>query len=243
MLPALPVGFRDDQCFCDGLTLNLMRAVAASGQARVVPWTTSHWLAEKTGDKREHYLRTDAHVILEPLVQQTGAGRCSVTVQWIDGPTGLFDKFYEVHGQTTDALSIVNDLASQLAENLRINYDERTRSRLAVRHSSDPAALIFYLRARRDALTFSPAGVQRSFDLLRQALQRDQYFAAAHALQSELFLGVGDAGAAPPAQFADWHGKRRNGRCALRRNWATVWRRAERLNSHTTGIWREPRRR
>lgn len=47
VLPVLPIGFRDEQCFCDGLTLNLMRAIAAGGQARVVPWTTSHWLAEK----------------------------------------------------------------------------------------------------------------------------------------------------------------------------------------------------
>lgn len=92
VLPFLPIGFRDDGFFCAKLTLGLMRALAASGQARVVAWT-SHWIVRKTGDKREYHRATGADVILEGLVQEISGNRFKVGVHWIDGLTGLFDTF------------------------------------------------------------------------------------------------------------------------------------------------------
>ena len=202
VLPFLPVGFYDDDCFCDGLTLNLMRALAGSGQARVVPWTTAHWLADKTGDKREHYLKTNADVILEGLVQESSKKKWNITVQWVDGPTGLFDHFYQVRGESAAVLSMVDELAGQITNALRVTYDERVRARLTLRHSNDLAALTFYLRARRDAMTFTPPRIRRAFELVAHAVGRDPYFAAAHALQAELHLAVGDSGTAQATPHA-----------------------------------------
>lgn len=197
VLPFLAVGFRDEGCLCDSLTLNLMRALTASGQARVIPWATAHWLAAKTGDKREHYLMTSANVMLEGLVQQVSEGKWSVSLQWVDGPTGLLDHFYQVHGGPADVLSMIDELAFQVATRLSITYDERVRNQLMVRHTKDLPALTFYYRARRDAMMFTPVGISRAFDFLRRALGRDPYFAAAHSLQAELHLAVGDSGMAP----------------------------------------------
>ena len=186
VLPFIPVGFVDVEFFCDGLTLNLMRALAASGQARVVPWATANWLTNKTGDKREYYLATNADVMLEPLVQRDSESRYSLSVQWIDGPTGLLDDFHNVRGGPSDSLSMISDLASKLAHRLSITYDERTHNQVAVRQSSDIAASLFYVRARREALVFTPVAVRRSLEFVNRAVDRDPYFAAAHALLAGL---------------------------------------------------------
>src|SRR5262249_10169978 len=79
VLPFLPIGFRDETHLCAGLTLNLMRALAASGQARVVPWATAHWLVAKTGDKREYHRLVGADVLFECLVEQVSANGLRVT--------------------------------------------------------------------------------------------------------------------------------------------------------------------
>jgi TolB-like protein len=202
VLPVLPIGFTDDGFLCEGLTLNLMRALAASGQARIVPWATAHWLAARTADKREHHLQTGADVILETLVRRTSDTRRTISVQWVDGPTGLLDSFYEFRGGEEDTLSIIDDLVAQLAQRLSITYDERTHLQVALRHSFNPAALTFYLRARRDALVFNPPGIRRAFEFVAHALKQDPHFAAAHALQAELHLAVGDAGGGPASLHA-----------------------------------------
>jgi tetratricopeptide (TPR) repeat protein len=202
VLPFLPVGFRDDDWFCAGLTLGLMRSLAASGQARVVPWTTSHWIAERTGDKREYHRATGADVILEGLVQPISGNRIKVGVHWIDGITGLFDTFHEVTGGAGDSLAIVSDLAIKLSGRLQVTYDERTRMQVAMRESSDPAAAAFYLKARDAALTLTPPGIGKALSLVGYALERDPYFAAAHALAADVNLSVGDAGMASANQHA-----------------------------------------
>ena len=226
VLPVLPIGFRDERDVCDGLTLNLMRAMAASGQARVVPWTTAHWLAEKTGDKHEQYLRTNADVILEPLAQQVSQDRWNITVQAIDGPTGLFDRFYEAAGDSGDVLPIIDELAGGLAESLRITYDERTRSQLALRHTHDRAALTYYLKARRDALIFTPPAVRRAFELLGQALSATRISPPRMRCRRSCTWRSGTPARLPPLPMPSSHARQEAGPCSLRRNWAMRWRRA-----------------
>ncbi|HTX35089.1 MAG TPA: hypothetical protein VME43_08710 [Bryobacteraceae bacterium] len=202
VLPFKPIGFRDRGCFCDAVTLNLMRALAAGGQARVVPWTTARWLVEKTGDKHEYYQITGVDAILEGLVEETAGNRKRVTVQWIDGPTALCDSFYEARGGLRDDLDLASDLAIRLARRLCIIYDERSRLQLTLRHSRDLAAATFYLKAREGALSMTPHGVRRALALLDHSLKRDPYFAAAHALLAETHLAVADSGIAPATRHA-----------------------------------------
>jgi len=213
VLPFLPIGFRDDGFFCAKLTLGLMRALAASGQARVVPWTTSHWIVQKTGDKREYHRATGADVILEGLVQEISGNRFKVGVHWIDGLTGLFDTFHEVTGGIGDSLALVHDLAIKVSHRLNVTYDERDQIRVAMRESTDPAAAAYYLKARDAALTLTPHGVGKALGLIQQALQRDPYFAAAHALAAEVHLCLGDAGMAPATRHAPI--ARHEAECAL----------------------------
>jgi len=197
VLPFLPIGFRDDTHLCAGMTSNLMRALAASGQARVVPWTTANWLATKTGDKREYHRLVGADVLLEGLVEEVSASGLRVTVQWIDGLTGINDAFIEVRGDRGDTFELCNDIAVQLAHRLRITYDERNRLQVTTRHSTDQGALAFYLKAREAVLTLTPHGTRRAFHLLERALGRDPYFAAAHSLLAETHLSAGESGMAP----------------------------------------------
>ncbi len=198
VLPVLPIGFTDINCLCSAVTLNLMRALSASDEARVVPWATSHWLAAKTGDKREYHRATGADVILEGLVQQRPGGGLSVTVQWIDALTGLFDTFHEARGSETDLLALIDDLATSLAQRLKVTYDDRARLQLALCHSTDPVASAYFLKARESSFSTTPQCMERSFRLVREALKRDPQFASAHALLSNLHLAVSDAGVAQP---------------------------------------------
>jgi TolB-like protein len=202
VLPFLPIDFRDPNYVCQGLTLNVMRALSASGQARIVPWSTSHWLVSKTGDKREYHRFTAADVILEGLVRSEKGGGFGVSVQWIDGLTGLFDCYVETRGSSADTLNLADHLASQLADRLKVTYDERTRMQVAVRQSSSAPAAALYLKAREASLNLSPYGVERGFKLVNKALKLDPYFAAAHALMSELHLGVAEAGMSPAGVHA-----------------------------------------
>jgi tetratricopeptide (TPR) repeat protein len=202
VLPFLPIGFHDKTGFAGQLTLNLMRALAASGQARVVPWTTAQWVVARTGDKREYHRATGADVILEGLVQQLSRTAFRVTVQWIDGLTGLFDTFHQAQGSYGDVLALSSDLAGQLSRRLQITYDDRNQLQLKIRHSTDAAAALFYLKARESALSYTPHSIGRALSLVDQALRRDPYFAAAYALKAETNLAAGDAGMAPATEHA-----------------------------------------
>ena len=202
VLPFQAIDFRDNQYVCAGLTLSLMRALAASGQVRIVPWKTAEWITAKTGDKREYHSATGADVILESLVQKSAGGRLTISVEWIDGVTGLLDTFIEVRGGSVDSLNLIHDLALQIAHRLQVTYDEQSRTQLAMRHSNDPAATAFYLRARESVLSYTPQGVNRAFRFVEKALTRDPYFAAAHSLLAEAHLAVGEAGIGPAALSA-----------------------------------------
>ena len=174
-------GVAETDYFGDGLTDDLIAALATLANLRVIARTSVFQFKGKALDVRDIGHRLNATAIVEGTVR-TCQNRVRVTAQLVDVETGahLWAQTYE--RELRDIFAIQVDITRALAASLA---QELAPTR-ATFHPPDPEAHRLYLKGRYHFQRWTLEDVNRSITFFEQAIARDPNYAPAWA-------GVGDS--------------------------------------------------
>jgi TolB-like protein/Tfp pilus assembly protein PilF len=190
----------------DGVTDELITALARVEGIRVVSRTSSFALRETAADAREIGARLGVDYILEGTVR-VSSERLRLSVQLVDVADG-FAIWTETFGRRIEDLlrvqeevaeAVVAALRARLspAEAAEIRTDE---TRPLLRNTTDNvAAYTYYLRGRARLNERTPASLHRSIQHFDHAIRLDPRFAHAHAGLADSYAILLDHGLVSPA--------------------------------------------
>ncbi len=123
--------------------------------------------------------RLGADALIEGSAALAG-GRVRLTVRLVQAATDrqLWSATYERN--LADVLTLQGDVASAVADAVRVVTTADEHNALANRHPVDPDAYMLYLRGNHFFNLRSPDAVVKSIDYYQQAIARDPSFAAAY---------------------------------------------------------------
>jgi len=200
-------GVPAQEFFAAGMTEELIGSLAQIRALRVVSRTSAMSLkgSSKSLPVIARELNVDA--VLEGSVQQSD-GRVKIRLQLLHAPTDthLWARDYE--RELTDVLRLQNEVAREVAEQIRIQITSEERARMASVAAVNPAAHEEYLLGRFLLWKFIEEDRMRAVDHFNRAIQIDPSYAAPYAGLAHAWWMRGVLGplslkeAAPPSRAA-----------------------------------------
>jgi TolB-like protein/class 3 adenylate cyclase/Flp pilus assembly protein TadD len=179
----------DNEYFSDGMTEELIAQLSKIGDLSVIARTST--MRYKGADKSIAEIGRELNVgtILEGSVRKAG-DQVRVTAQLIDvgSQAHLWAEDYD---RGVEAIfAIQTDIAEEVARELEITLLGVERERIKTHGTTDVEAHNLYLKAKY-LYEQSGTNIGRVIDLLKQALERDPDYAAAHAALADISLSLG----------------------------------------------------
>ena len=193
--------------FAAGMTEELIGSLAQIRALRVVSRTSAMSLkgSSKSLPVIARELSVDA--VLEGSVQQSD-GRVKIRLQLLHAPTDthLWARDYE--RELTDVLRLQNEVAREVAEQIRVQMTPDERARMGAVAAVNPAAHEEFLLGRFQLWKFIEEDRERAVDHFTRAIQIDPSYAAPYAGLAQAWWMRGILGplsmkeVAPPARAA-----------------------------------------
>jgi serine/threonine-protein kinase len=193
-LAVLPLdNFTDEQdkkYFADAMTGAMINSLAKLGGLRVISRaSTMHY---QDVDTPVHEIASELNVdaLVEGFVLRDG-DRVQISVQLIDGQSEkqLWGETYE--RDFAEVLTLLNEVASAIAGEIRLQLTIDQQARLAETRSVDPAAHEAYLRGIYYWTRRTPGSFTKALQEIERAIQLDPAFAPAHAVQAYCYNLLG----------------------------------------------------
>jgi len=174
----------ENQHFSDGLSEELLNLLAKIPELQVAARTSSFTFKDRTdADIAEIARQLRVANVLEGSVRKSG-DKVRITAQLIEAEGG-FHLWSETYDRNLDDIFAVQDeIAGAIVNVLELallnEVPESTRT--------DPAAYAIYLRALTMARQYSPASLDDSIELFRQALRIDPEYAPAWSRMATIWI-------------------------------------------------------
>lgn len=177
------VNLSDDpglEFFSDGLTEELLNALAAQQELEVVARTSAFAFRGQDRDIREIGRQLGVANVVEGSVRRDGQ-RLRMTVQLIDARSGfhLFSKTYD--RKFGDLLDIQEELALEVGATIAPKLANRAMWADGIRRATTPEALEHYLLGKHQQRKVTVESLAQAAVEFRAALDLDPDFALAHA--------------------------------------------------------------
>jgi len=180
----------EQEYFTDGLTEELITALAQIGQLRVISRTSSMYYRGTRKPLPEIARELNVEAIVEGSVRRSG-DRVRITAQLIHAASDrhLWARSYE--RDVRDVLALQSEVAVSIAEEIRIKLSPQEQERLSGKRRVDPEAYEAYLRGRQHCARMAD-GFQKGLEFYEHAIEMDPDFASCHAAIAEChcFLGL-----------------------------------------------------
>ena len=201
-------GAVEDDYLCEGLAEEIINALTRIPGLKVIARTSAFAVSRMGLDVREAGAKLDVDHILEGSVRRESA-RVRVTVQLVSTSDGshLWSERYD--RQMTDVLALEDDIASAIAERLRLQLAGTSRERPTP--AVDPEAHTAYLEGRYYFARGTPDALARARGCFERAIARDPDSALAYDSLAELYWYLGFFGNVPPREAfsqSTWHALR-----------------------------------
>ena len=189
-------GDKEQDYFADGITDALITDLAQVGSLRVISRTS----AMQFKGSKETLPQIGGHLKVDAVVEGTVAraeSRVRVTAQLVETRSDrhLWARSYE--RDLHDVLALQDEVARDIAEQIRIELTPKERTLLTQAHAVDPEALDLYLRGRYWWHKATPEGEWRGLDYFQKAIARDPTYALAYAGVADSFVRLGHHGQLP----------------------------------------------
>jgi TolB-like protein/DNA-binding winged helix-turn-helix (wHTH) protein/Tfp pilus assembly protein PilF len=183
-------GDKEQEYFADGMTDALTTDLAQIGSLRVISRTSAMQFkgSKKTLPQIGRDLKVDA--VVEGTVTR-GEKRVRVTAQLVEASSDnhLWARTYE--RDLKDVLALQDEIALDIAEQIRVKLTPKERSLLIQVHAIDPEAHDAYLRGRYWAYKATLEGLRKALEYYQKAIAKDPSYALAYAGVAEAYLGGG----------------------------------------------------
>jgi TolB-like protein/Tfp pilus assembly protein PilF len=192
-------GDAEQDYFADGIAEDIITALSRFRWFFVIARNSSFTYKGRNVDIRQIGRELGVRYVLEGSVRR-GGSRLRITAQLVETATGnhLWAERYD------GALEDVFDLQDQIAEGVAGAVEPSVRQaeieRARLKHPESLDAYELYLRALPHAWAYSREGSSNALNLLRDALQIEPSYAAAHGLAAWCYAVLNRDGAHNPAE-------------------------------------------
>lgn len=177
--------------FSDGMTDALTTELAQIGSLRVISRTSAmHFKgARETLPQIGRELNVDA--VVEGSAVRAG-DRIRITAQLIETQTDrhLWAKSYERNAQ--DVLALQDEVARDIAEEIRIKLTPQEKMRLANARPVNPEAHEAYLKGRYYLNKRTEEGFRKAIEYFSEATQKDPNYALGHSGLADSYILIGE---------------------------------------------------
>jgi TolB-like protein/DNA-binding winged helix-turn-helix (wHTH) protein/Tfp pilus assembly protein PilF len=185
--------------FSEGITDALTTDLAQIGSLRVISRTS----AMQFKGSKENLPQIGRDLKVDAIVEGTVAraeSRMRITAQLIEASTDhhLWARSYE--RDLKDVLALQDEVARDIAEQIRIKLTPSEHTLLTEAHAVDPAAHDDYLRGRFWWSKRSAEGEWKGLDYFQKAIAKDPNYALGYAGVADSFLVLGHHGRLPPKE-------------------------------------------
>ena len=189
-------GDSEQEYFADGMTEALITDLAQIRALRVISRTSV--MRYKGLNKPPPEIAQELHVegVVEGSVLRSG-GRVRITAQLVDAASAkdLWARSYE--RELRDVLILQSEVASAIADEIRVKITPQERNRLATNRVVDPAAHENYIKGRFYWNKRTEEGLKRGIDYFRQAIDLEPSYAEAYDGLADCWMGLAWYGYVP----------------------------------------------
>jgi TolB-like protein/Tfp pilus assembly protein PilF len=177
----------NQEYFADGISEELLNTLAQIEDLRVVGRTSSFSFRDSDADLKEMGEALNVDVILEGSVRTAG-DRVRITAQLNDAKDGfhLWSETYD--RELTDIFAIQTEIATAIADALRVSLSSEERVRLVTPPTENLEAYQAYLLGKRRVAKWNDVALAESVDYFQQAIELDPSFALAYAGLADAYL-------------------------------------------------------
>ncbi|MGH7546825.1 MAG: tetratricopeptide repeat protein [Gemmatimonadales bacterium] len=178
---------REDEYFSDGMTDELMNALAHVEELRVASRTSCFAFKGKSADVREIGDRLKVGAVVEGSVRKAG-NQVRITAELVSVADG-YQLWSETYQRTlADVFAVQEELARAIVSALSLKVPEKIGRPLVKPSTEVLEAYTLYLRGRYCANKRTAEGLRAATEYFNRAIERDPRYALAHAGLAESYV-------------------------------------------------------
>lgn len=190
----------ENEFFADGITEEIINALAQIEELRVVARTSAFSFKGKQIDLRTVGESLNVTSILEGSVRKSG-NRLRITAQLINVADGyhLWSERYDRELQ--DIFEVQDEIAKTIANRLKVTLRGESQQPLVKAGTTNLEAYQLYLKGRFQANKRTPDGFSEGVGYFQQAIEKDPDYAMAYAGLAEAYTQMAFMNVFPPKEL------------------------------------------
>jgi serine/threonine protein kinase/Tfp pilus assembly protein PilF len=183
----------DTEYLSDGIAETILNNLSQLEKVRVIPRTTAFRFKGKAVDPAQVGRQLGVRVVLTGRVTARGDDLI-VGAELIDAAreSQLWGGRY--NRKMEDIFAVQEEIALEIAGRLRLHLGEGERKRLARRPTENREAYQFFLKAVHHVGRWTPEGLRKAIEYLRNAVEEDPFYADPYAGLAFVYGGFGMMG-------------------------------------------------
>jgi TolB-like protein/Flp pilus assembly protein TadD len=171
---------QDQEYFCEGIAEEILNSLSKIPELDVAARSSAFQYTAGAGDVRKIGEDLGVRSILEGSVRKSG-NRLRITAQLVKVADGyhIWSKTFD--DDLEDIFSIQDEIANAIADALVATFSVRDQEGIKATLTTNVVAYDFYLRGRQFFKRFRKTDIENARQMFRQAIDKDQEFAAAWA--------------------------------------------------------------
>jgi TolB-like protein len=187
---------KDQECFCDGITEELINALAQISGLRVAARTSAFQFKGESRDVRQIGDALNVATVLDGSVRKDG-NRLRITVELIGSADGYHLWSQRFDRDVVDVFAVQDEIAGSIVSTLKGTL-AADRSALVAPRSRDLDAYWFYLEGRYHWNKRTEDELKKGVGCFERAIARDPGYAQAYCGMADAYVTLGTYGAMPP---------------------------------------------
>jgi adenylate cyclase len=189
----------NDRYFADGMTEELISTISKIGELSVISRTSVMRYRDTTLPIGQIAQELAAGSILEGSIRKAG-NRVRITAQLIQAENDKHVWSQSYDRDLTDVFAIQGDIATQVADALKVHLLSKEKQRIEKKATTSPEAYTLYLKGRYYWNERTEAGVSKATKYFEEAIKMDPNFALAFSGLADAFLIMADYSWMDPAE-------------------------------------------
>jgi TolB-like protein/Flp pilus assembly protein TadD len=187
---------RDQEYFCDGMSMELINALTKVEGLRATAWSSTRHLKRQDYDIREIGRRLRVEAALEGSVRREGE-QLRITAQLVDVGSGCYIWSETYDRQLKDVFAIQEEISRAIVSSLKVHLVQGGERQLVKRSTENPTAYRLYLKGRYCWNRRSQQGLWDGVKNFEKALEIDPAYGLAHAGVADSYSLLGNYGVLP----------------------------------------------
>jgi TolB-like protein/Tfp pilus assembly protein PilF len=188
---------KDQDYFCDGITEEIINALAHTESFKVIARTSAFAFKDKQVDIREIGRKLDVETLLEGSIRKAG-NRLRIATQLIKVADGSHIWSERYDRDIKDVFAIQDEISLAIVNNLKIKLLGEARTLVTKRHSENLEAYNLYLKGTYYWQMLTTEGYKKATEYFEQALEKDPGYALVYVGLAAVYNVSTTFGNVPP---------------------------------------------